>query len=473
MDLQNVRLLLMLLPRLPLIARITILHLLHLSESSKYLDLRSTLTVGVLRSFMTPTPGKPRSISAVQKLTLRDPGVKGRIWVATYTAPEPVGSSVRDILHRALKDLRDPGLGAFEFDMPELKPVEAEWTGYRKEASADERPPDVSEQAKYQKMMEEVTSPTTILYLHGGAYYLCDPATHRATSKKLAKITGGRSYSVRYRLAPQAPFPSALLDALVSYLTLLYPPEGAWHDPVRPENIAMAGDSAGGNLVLALLQLILHLQRTGQKVFWQGEERDVPVPSCVACNSPWLDITQSSPSWEGTTPAPWDYLPKPEQVASSEIQPCPIWPATPERKHLYVADDLITHPLASVVVNSSWKGAPPVYMCTGWEILALEDKYFAKKLESEGVTVVFEEYEAMPHCFAMILDKTANAARCYDGWGGFIRTCTTGGTVESSAVEIKAKTGDENMLAFDKLSNVKDEDMVERVQRKGELLAKL
>jgi len=81
-----------------------------------------------------------------------------------------------------------------------------------------------------------------IFYLHGGGFYLCDPATHRLTTKKLAKLTGGRCYSVRYRLAPQHPFPAALLDLLVSYLTLLYPPPGAFHEAVRPETLALAGD---------------------------------------------------------------------------------------------------------------------------------------------------------------------------------------------------------------------------------------
>ena len=69
-----------------------------------------------------------------------------------------------------------------------------------------------------------------------------DPATHRPLTKLIAKLTGGRVYSVRYRLAPQNPFPSALLDALVSYFTLLYPPPGAVHDAVASENIVFGGD---------------------------------------------------------------------------------------------------------------------------------------------------------------------------------------------------------------------------------------
>lgn len=232
----------MLLPKLPLIARVAVLHVLRLSESAKYLDLRSTLVVAVLRSFLEPSPSKPRTISAVQKLTLKDPGIKGRIWVSTYTSPVPPETDARDALLTALDDLRDHSLPEPKFKIPDLVDVEAEWTGYRAFAAADESLPNLSGKEMYEEMMKEVSEPTTILYLHGGAYYLCDPSTHRATVKRLAKLTRGRGYSVRYRLAPQHPFPAALLDAFVSYLTLLYPPPDAWHEPVKPEHIVIAGD---------------------------------------------------------------------------------------------------------------------------------------------------------------------------------------------------------------------------------------
>ncbi len=129
-----------------------------------------------------------------------------------------------------------------EIRRPDVLPVQAEWHGYRAAASSDAKLPAVSEAAKYQAMMKECKTATTVLYFHGGGYFLLDPASHRPTTKKLAKLTGGRCYSVRYRLAPQDPFPAALVDALSAYLTLLYPPPGAFHEPVRPEYIVFAGD---------------------------------------------------------------------------------------------------------------------------------------------------------------------------------------------------------------------------------------
>lgn len=56
--------------------------------------------------------------------------------------------------------------------------------------------------------------------------------------------------------APQYPFPCAIQDCLAAYLYLTNPPPGAQHNPVDPKNIVLAGDSAGGGLVLALLQIL-------------------------------------------------------------------------------------------------------------------------------------------------------------------------------------------------------------------------
>ncbi|UNI18138.1 hypothetical protein JDV02_004427 [Purpureocillium takamizusanense] len=474
-DVSKVRILKALLPKLPLILRTIVAHILNLSETAPYLDLRSALIVTVLRSFCEPNPSRPSSVSSIQRLTARDPGVKGRVWVSTYAAPPPPEDGARDALALAMAALEpDAAKGAAAAGDALVVPpyaaagVEAEWTGYRAAAAPDERPPRISERDKYRQMMKEVTHPATILYLHGGGYYLCDPASHRPTTKKLAKTTGGRCYSVRYRLAPGHPFPAALLDAFVSYLTLLYPPPDAYHEPVRPEHIVISGDSAGGNLTLALLQLLLELRRQGQRVVWHGEARDVPLPAAVACNSPWMDVTHSSPLFEGSDPHPFDYLPKPAISARGKIVPCDVWPAKPPRKFLYAADAAVAHPLVSPITARSWAGAPPVYMCTGWELLGFEDRFFAKRLVGDGVRVVFEDYEAMPHCFALILTKTPNARRCFDAWSAFIRRAVDDPAgIESSATGIRARTLEEVTLRFDNLSDMTYGEYCDRMVRKA------
>jgi epsilon-lactone hydrolase len=108
-----------------------------------------------------------------------------------------------------------------------------------------------------------------LMYVHGGGYVSCSAATHRPITAALAKLTGLRVFSVDYRTAPEARFPSALDDVVASYRWLQT--EGA-----PGVSIAVAGESAGGGLVLALAQ---HTVAVG----WRP-------PACVAALSPWTDL---------------------------------------------------------------------------------------------------------------------------------------------------------------------------------------
>ncbi len=179
--------------------------------------------------------------------------------------------------------------------------------------------------------MKEVTTDVTVLYLHGGSLYLMDPCTQRAPVSKYARVTGGRVLSVRYRLAPQNPFPSALLDVFVSYLSLLYPPAGSLHKLIPASQIVFAGDSAGGNLSVVLLQTLLQIHRSASAgtvptVLFHGKEVELPLPAGIALSSPSLDLTRSMPSTP--TNALYDYLPPPS-IAVEKSPPCDIWPTKP------------------------------------------------------------------------------------------------------------------------------------------------
>ncbi|KAK8097950.1 uncharacterized protein PG998_013436 [Apiospora kogelbergensis] len=457
------------LPQIPSVIRVVLLHILKMSEPSRYLELRDNVIISFLRSLLDQP--KPQPISKTQRMTLQDPGIKGRIWVSKVSSQVPPETSVRDVLLAAI----DSSKGQFVVAdgicrVPDIISVEAEWTGYRAAAKRSSELPAISEEDKYAEMMKECSSDVTILYFHGGAYYLMDPSSHRPTTKKLAKLTGGRVYSVRYRLAPQHPFPSALLDALVSYLTLLYPPPGSVHPAVDASNIVFSGDSAGGHLSLCLLQAVLEIRRRGHSVIWFGQERAVPLPAGVAANSPWLDIVQSMPSWHSNHK--WDYLPRPRDLADLQQPEDAIWPAQPPRKHLFIDDDFLLHPFACLHLNASWEDAPPIYVCCGWECLADEDKWLVSKLVKDGVAVVFEEYEAMPHVFAAILDKAPQSARCFDGWARFIsQACKSPQDIQSSFTTIKAKTMKEVDISVKNLSPFTEEDLrkfaYDRIGRKS------
>ena len=227
------------LPKVPVIARTAVFHLLGYTEASKYLDLRTEIFVAVMRAYLCNP--RPISVTAAQKFVIPDGPIKGRIWISNYVCPAPADSGIQNAVASAIQGLREDKQ-EMSLPMPEMAPVEAEWTGFRAGVSPEAVLPELTPKELYNEMMKEVTSTTTVLYLHGGAFWLMDPATHRMTTKRLAKLSGGRCYSVRYRLAPQHAFPCALMDTLASYLALLYPPEGAFHEAVPPEHIVIAGD---------------------------------------------------------------------------------------------------------------------------------------------------------------------------------------------------------------------------------------
>ncbi|KAK5117950.1 hypothetical protein LTR62_003994 [Meristemomyces frigidus] len=441
-------------PQVPSLASTAVWHGLGMTENASKWDLRTTLTVQVLKSMMSGDGDKkPKTtISKVQAGTLKDPGIKGKLWVAKETIKAP-GSGGE--LFKAIDEMKD---GEVNYTKPELVDMEVEWTGYRPDAGKEEKLPEISEAEKYKRLLAEPsrTSETTILYFHGGAYYLCDPSTHRVLCSRLAKETHGRVCSVRYRLAPQAAFPSQLLDAFMTYLSLLYPPSGSLHEAIPAKNIVLAGDSAGGNLSFALTQLLLQLHRTSEKptIRFHGKEVDLPLPAACCANSGWFDICRAMPSL--TTNARYDYLPPPNHDDSmSKFPKDNIWPATPPRGDLFCDLSLLDHPLASPLAAKSWENCPPLWFCTGTELLSDEDKIVAQRAASQGTVVQYEEYEAMPHCFAMLIPSLATADRCLSSWGAFCRRCVEEpGSVKTNGTFIHAKSGEENVVNVEKITEI-------------------
>lgn len=253
-----------------------------------------------------------------------------------------------------------------------------------------------------------------------------DPCTHREATFRLAKLTGGRCLSVRYRLAPQSPFPAAVLDALVAYLYLLAPPEGSFHDPVPANKIVIAGDSAGGGLSIALLQTLLTLRRTDpdRTIRFHGKDVRIEPPAGVAAISPWCDLTRSLPStFENST---YDYIIPPPQKPGTPFTPIPFpeddsWPASPPRVEFYANADALTHPLVSPVAAPAhvWHDAPPVFIVVGQESLQDDSIYLSRKVHRAGATMSLERFEAMPHCFGLLIRGTAVSERCFRKWAEF------------------------------------------------------
>lgn len=84
-----------------------------------------------------------------------------------------------------------------------------------------------------------------VLYFHGGGFVIGDLVTHDHLCRRIARVTGAAVVAVDYRLAPEHPFPAAVDDCRAAIDVLR---EDAERFAIDPERIALAGDSAGGNL---------------------------------------------------------------------------------------------------------------------------------------------------------------------------------------------------------------------------------
>ncbi|OAP63299.1 hypothetical protein AYL99_02526 [Fonsecaea erecta] len=464
MDLSPRALVRLLLPRLPLLIKTIVFNTLSLSPNSSKQDLTTEVVVVILRSIMSVR--KP--MGYLQHISTKDPGIKGPIRIAKVTIPPPLDEEgPRDAIVKAIKELGD---GSETYTLPDVGGVEAEWTGYQKGVPAHEPRPDVSEDDHYRILMASVSTSTTILYFHGGAYFLMDPASHRVPVSRLARLTGGRGYSVRYRLAPQNPFPAQLLDGLVAYLSLLAPPKGLPHDPVPAKHIVFAGDSAGANLAVALLQLLLSLQRMAvSSIKFHGVDVPVEVPAGICLNSVWADISRSLPSINKN--AHLDYLDPPTAEGVSKADPLPdnLWPARPPRANIFCNASMMTHPLVSPLAAGPelWKGMPPAWLCLGNEGLEDEITILARRMHQGGGVVDFVGYEGMPHCFAMVFPKNSKSRDCFERQANFCSDVVNGTSPTSSKfvwVKAFAKPSSIEELNPDQLSRLSDQEVTDAMK---------
>ncbi len=112
----------------------------------------------------------------------------------------------------------------------------------------------------------------TIVFLHGGAYVLGSPATHRAITSFLAADAQARVIVPDYRLAPEHPWPAALEDAVATFKEV----------SARFGPTALSGDSAGGGLALSCAQAL--------------RDQGAQLPEALLLISPWADMSNSQPS---------------------------------------------------------------------------------------------------------------------------------------------------------------------------------
>jgi epsilon-lactone hydrolase len=223
-----------------------------------------------------------------------------------------------------------------------------------------------------------------LLYLHGGGYELGSLRSHGELAARLGRASGMRVLLPEYRLAPEHSFPAAVDDVLA-----------AWHwlrteQDLSAESMAVAGDSAGGGLSVALL---VATRDAGEAL-----------PAAGVLMSPTVDLTSSGASMT-------------ERVDQDPI-------STPAMLRQFASDYLAgadpRTPMASPLF-ASLSGLPPLLVQAGTaDVLFSDSERLAAALAEAGAEVVLEIGEGLPHAYPILLG-TPEAAKATERAATFLR----------------------------------------------------
>ena len=223
-----------------------------------------------------------------------------------------------------------------------------------------------------------------LIFLHGGGFEFGSLRSDGELAARLGRASGMRVLFPEYRLAPEHPFPAAIDDALAAWRWL------RTDQGLSASSIAVAGDSAGGGLVVALL---VATRDAGEAL-----------PAAAALMSPTVDLTSSGASMtERVDQDPFSTPAMLQQFASD-----------------YLAGADPKTPLASPLF-ASLSGLPPLLIQVGTADLLLSDsERLASAAAEAGVDVTLEVGEGLPHVYPILLG-TPEAAEATAQTGNFLR----------------------------------------------------
>ena len=230
-------------------------------------------------------------------------------------------------------------------------------------------------------------SPGIILYLHGGGYVYGSLESHRHLASELGRAAGARAIALDYRRAPEDPFPAALDDAVAAWRALL--------ELGQPQHLALAGDSAGGGLAVALM---VRLRELG-----------LPQPTCCLLFSPWVDMLAQGATY--TTNAARDPV-----VGREIINFC---------ARQYIGNALVDNPLASPV-RADLRGIAPLTIFAGSTETLMDDSVqLARNAGLADVPVRLEIWPGMFHIWPSYHQMLAEGRKTISLAGSIIRSALT------------------------------------------------
>lgn len=222
-----------------------------------------------------------------------------------------------------------------------------------------------------------------ILYLHGGSYLFGSPRTHADTLARLALATDRPVLALDYRLAPEHPYPAQLEDARAAL-------RGLEALGIARSRIVVAGESAGGNLALAVA---LALRDAGE-----------PQPNALAVISPWLDLTSSADSHRRNLT--YDYG-TPEMLRA--------------QAHLFAGALALDDPRLSIGRADPSAIAPTFFQVGTAELLLDECREWCARARAAGVALTVDEAADLPHAPPFFASVSTAGAEALAAVAAFIR----------------------------------------------------
>jgi acetyl esterase/lipase len=228
---------------------------------------------------------------------------------------------------------------------------------------------------------------SAVLYLHGGGYVIGSLDSHRHLAAEVGRASGARTLAIDYRMAPEHPFPAAVDDALAAYRFLL-------DSGIKPDRICIAGDSAGGGLVVAAM---LAIRSDG-----------LPQPGCGWCISPWVNLACTGASMQD----------------NASRDPNVQKPGVLEFAGIYLAGADPRSPLASPI-HGDLHGLPPLLIQVGGVETLLDDALsLARVAALADVYVDLQIWPEMIHVWHLYHPMLAAGRRAIAAGGAFVRSYT-------------------------------------------------
>ena len=209
-----------------------------------------------------------------------------------------------------------------------------------------------------------------IIYFHGGGFVLGDLDCYDALCRTLANESGCRVISVDYRLAPEHPFPAAVDDC---FTAVRWVEDHAAELLVDANRIAVAGDSAGGNLAAVICQKAKENRNSPEIAF---QLLIYPALRLAVDRQPTGDARPESGFPLDTRALNWFY-------------------------RYYVPEEVdLADPRLSPLMAPDVAGLPPAYIVSaGPDPLKDDADAYAERLKQAGVAVVYVDYPGMIHGF--------------------------------------------------------------------------